>query len=166
MPVLRTLTPMWQAVSSGVLAVLSLLGLCWPLLHQEVGTAFGRDLAWRVDRSGVVRVDLQVALPDRPAWAPGVPEPDGVCGLRRAVSSGCCPPRPARTDSTSPRTELFTAYVRYAVAFGAADLWAAKYRVDFEWLEFFQRRWRHLVSRVPHRTGDNRSSGNGKWVCR
>ena len=63
--------------------------------------------------------------------APGAPRPAGTCGRGSAASTGCCrrPSSQNRFDF-SGREDLYTQYIPWAVAFGCADEWAAKYRIE------------------------------------
>ncbi len=66
-----------------------------------------------------------------PVPAPSGPRRDATCGRRPASSSGSSRrPRPRTASTSRAWEELYTAYIPWAVAFGVADQWAAKYRTE------------------------------------
>ena len=66
-----------------------------------------------------------------PAPAPSGPAPGATCGRGSAASTASCrPPSSQDRFDFSGREELYTAYIPWAVAFGCADEWAAKYRTE------------------------------------
>lgn len=111
--------PMLGAV--GVVGGALVAGLCFfvnPLTMSAIGLPFGlfAVLALPLLATGSTTVRTRSG---RDAWS-------RIGGFRRVLGT---PSSEARFDF-SGRKELYTAYIPWAVAFGVADVWAEKYRVE------------------------------------